>query len=227
MTLNTDRLYALVGLILGVPGAVLLFLSEQVAIGVLVTTICVLLLIIWYWQKKPPFTILSIEKILTIHDEKGSNATLVRHQKTRANHKGLTEFWCRNISADGSISNILINGEKPHESKQEAGDTHACYRFKKPKKAEDIFNVDISYDLTNSFHATTETLIHTVSTETKNLKLIAEFPKQRTAKSARVDLRYGGETNKELPPPLISGNKIEAEIKRPLLGAEYCLEWDW
>jgi hypothetical protein len=56
-----------------------------------------------------------------------------------------------------------------------------------------------------------------------------EWTINRKASDARVFLQYGGNPHKKLEKPLISdsGRRLETNIKRPLLGAEYCLEWDW
>lgn len=227
MKVPADIIIGLASLFLSIPGFLLLFYSDHIAVGILAIIISVVLGIIWYWLNKQPFTILMIEKTLIIYDVNGKKANLCRKQNTRANHKGLTEFWCRNISADGSISNICINNEKPVETRVEAGDLQVCARFKKPKHAGDKFNLVISYDLENAFQQQTESLIHVVSMETKNLKMRVEFPKDRLPKTATATLRFGGDTYKELPAPEIFGNTVIMEIKKPRLGAEYCLEWEW
>lgn len=225
---NTDRIIALASLFLGIPGVIALFYSDHIVIGILVTTLAVLLLIVWHFSNKQSFTILDIEKKLKLNDDKGIAATLIRHQKTRANHSGLTEFWCsRSICGDGTIKNILIDGNPPHEITTDAGDTQVCMKFKRPKKAGESFDFVLSIDLENTFLGATEAMIHVIEMETKKLRLIVEFPTNRKPTIARAILRYGGNPYKELGNPEIRGEKIEWEIKRPRLGAEYCLEWDW
>lgn len=228
MSFNVDRLIALAAIILAIPSAILLFTSEHIATGIMMAVIIIILAIVWYLNNRQSFTILNVEKKLEIHDDKGSSATLIRHQKTRANHNGLTEFWCsRSISGDGSIKNILIDGNPPHEITKDSGDIQVCMKFKRPKKAGESFDFVLSLELENTFLESTEALIHVVEMETKKLRLIVEFPSTRIPTIARIILRYGGNPYKELGQIEIVGGKIEYEIKRPRLGAEYCLEWDW
>jgi hypothetical protein len=211
---------------LAVPGVFLLF-GEHAANGLLVLTLLALILLVWYFLNKPEFTVLRIDKTLSISDASGSKATLLRDQTAQANHKGITEFWCRNISADGTISNILINGEPPAKQIKEAGDIQVCMQISPPPRARERFKMALSYDLTDSFLTARESLIHVVEAETKLLRMVVELPKQRMPKTARLFLRFGGQVFKELKAPIVAGARIEAEIKRPRLGAEYCLHWEW
>lgn len=227
---DSDRMLNLTGLALALPGVLLLF-SNQVAVGILELTIVLLIFVFWHAKNKPLITLLEVEKLASIKDAKGIDASFTSRQKTKTNHKGLTELWFRNISSDGSVSNILIDNKTPSEIKTEAGDVRACVRFNKAKKADEKFEVTLSFDAKNAFPADTEFLIHVVEAETKKLKIVVELPINRKASGARLFLQYGGNPHKELAKPLISisssGQRLESEIKRPLLGAEYCLEWDW
>lgn len=180
----------------------------------------------WYLDR-PSFTILEVEKVLEIRDTKGKNATLLRIHSARCNHSGITEFWCRGISADGTISNIKIDDAPPNEQRTDAGDIQVCKRFHRPLKRGQKFRMTLSYDLTDSFPLSSETLIHSVGSATNKLRMVVTLPEARKAKAARAFLRYGGEIHKELPLPKITNRRIEIEISRLRLGSEYCLEWDW
>lgn len=226
MNISREELLAWGGLVLGAPTAIAYFPEHLVVAGMIVM-ILVILLIIYHELNKPDFTVLCIEKILTINDREGKSASLSRVQTARANHKGITEFWCRNISADGSISNILIDNKTPDGQRTEAGDIQVCKRFRDPLKFREIFKMVLSYELKDSFTSNPESIIHVVEAETKFLRLVALLPKDRLPKSAKARLRYGGANHKELSSPKLSGERIEFELKRPKLGAEYCLEWEW
>lgn len=154
---------------------------------------------------------------------------MIRTQKAKTNHKGLTEFWYRNISADGDIENILIDGNEPDEEKTEAGDRLVCKRFGRPLQRGDTFLMELSYDLLKSFSGNPEGLIHVVDYKTKKLRMVVNFHTDKPCRTARAFLRFGGQAHKPLPQPTLNSNKtkIEIEIKRPRLGADYYLEWDW
>jgi hypothetical protein len=229
MFINVDRVLALIGLFIALPSTMLLFFSDHIAIGILVLVFMLIAIINWHVQNKPLITVLEIEKSAVINDSQGIDASFTSRQKTITNHKGLIELWFRNISSDGVINNILIDNKIPSDIKTEAGDIRACIRFNKPKKAHEQFEATLTFDAKNAFSANTEFVIHVVEAETKKLKLVVELTINRKASDARVFLQYGGNPHKELEKPLISdsGRRLETNIKRPLLGAEYCLEWDW
>src|SRR5581483_2539841 len=112
--------------VIGVTVLLLVFMPDHTVVGVLIICILVGLTWLFWWLNRPMFTFISVEKVLTIQDVDGKVAKLLRYQTARANHKGITEFWCRNISADGSIDNILIDDQAPFQVRKEAGDTQVC-----------------------------------------------------------------------------------------------------
>src|SRR3989339_606515 len=120
---NIDRVLQVIGLLLAIPGLISLFYNDHVAVGILVSTLMLMLWLFWWHLNKHAFKVIRVEKTLTVHDNGGNMASLERRQKARVIHKGLAEFWCRNISADGPITNILIDGEAPFLIEKEAEDT--------------------------------------------------------------------------------------------------------
>ncbi|HEX8494328.1 MAG TPA: hypothetical protein VF658_15875 [Pyrinomonadaceae bacterium] len=227
--MSREELLAWVGIFIGIPSFLLLFFTGQVIIGIFVALIVGGL--IWFrWSlNQPEFTLLRIEKTLTFHDPKAERATFMRRQAARANHKGLTEFWIRSISADGSIENIQIDGKAPDIMGVEAGDIAICKRFREPLERGAVDEMTVTYDIVNAFNGHMESTIHVVAYKTRYVRIAVETHKDRPIKSARAVLRYGGQKYKKLPQPKLSSNncRAEMEVKRPKLGAEYYLEWDW
>jgi hypothetical protein len=227
--MKLEILLAWIGIILGVPGFLLLFFTSHVTSGLLVFAFVAVLVWVRWELGRPEFTILEIEKILTFHDSQASRATLVRRHKARANHKGLTEFWCGNISTDGSLQNVQVDGQDPHAMKTEAGDLRICKRFPRPSEHGEIYEMQLSYDLLKSFEGNPEGLIHVCSYKTKRLKMVVVFHPEKPCRSARAYIRFGGQPHERLPQPKISEDATRAEIEltRIKLGGEYCLEWNW
>lgn len=222
-------LLAWVGIAIGIPSFLLLFFSGQVSLGILVVLIIIGLAWLHWFLTQPEFTIIEIEKRLIFNDPQGHSATFVRNQKARANHKGLTEFWVKGNSADGSIQNVRIDDKAPDLDHLEAGDRALGKRFPRPLERGQQETMKLSYDIIDGFSKDTEGLIHLVSDKTKRFRVFVEFHEQRRCNSARAFLRYGGKDYKALREPEVfeCGRRIEFEVRRPRLGAEYFLEWDW
>lgn len=227
--MNNKELWGWALLVTGVPGFLLFFVSVNA--GLVALVLALIGGTVWYLIliRQPVFTILEVEKILTVHDADGHRASLQRNQKAKANHHGVTEFWCRNISADGSIENILIDNQLPHEQKKGAGEIQVCKHFAQALTRGQQFNTSLYYEMVDSFRSNPEILIHIVESKTRKVRLIVHLPQSRPCRSAKAFSCFGGHVCKILPPPNITdmGCKIEVILNKPEIGAEYCLEWDW
>jgi hypothetical protein len=212
-------------------GLTMLSLALPVSVAFVVVGVTAAGIIVgWFFRSKhPEITILSIEKTLTIHDKEGRRALLQRVQHARVRRAKLTEFWCRNISADGEIENLLIDGQPPHEQRKEAGDTQVCKRFADPVEPGQTFQTTLSYEMSDAFRGNPEILIHVVEIKTKLLRLAVSLPEDRPCNSARALFLFGGQEDKCPQVPVISdsGCRIDITFNKPKLGAEYYLEWDW
>jgi hypothetical protein len=227
--MSREEILALAGVLIGLPSFALLIVSGQVVIGVLVLVLIGGVIGVTVLLGQPQFTLLEVEKVLTFHDATAHMATLVRTQKARANQNGLTDFWIRNISADGSIENIQIDNHPPDDERHIAGDIQVCKRFPHPLKRGQIFTMVLSYDLIDSFSQLSEAVSHIVEVKTKKLQIIVHFHEAKPCLTASAFLRFGGQINKELPKPALEhrNRRAEHQGKRLKLGGEYSLEWDW
>lgn len=229
--MNLDRVLALIGVAIGIPGFLILFMSDQWVHGVLVLLLVCALGAWWFyawWRDKlPVFTVLELAKKLTITTPDGRTATLTRTQKVRINHKGITEWWCRNISADGAISNINIDQHPPDVTINTGGTIQVCRRFPYPKQRGEEWESTLSYDIADSFIKPREELRHLVTFKTKKVTIEVELPRGCN----RADLRFtfGGEEAERLSDPELSNNNrtIKVEIKRPRIGGQYHVGWEW
>ena len=224
---KSDRLTLYTNVLIAAFGIFVVLFTDYLFSGLIFSLCALLLLYIQYRQSKTAFTISSLERVLTIDDSSGSKATETQNYAIITNHSGHSAFWCKNIRSDGFVSYININGMAPAEQIQEDGSIQAAMTFESRLKTGQPFDLLLTFNHRNAFTGSQGVLAHTVDQETNRLHLVVELPKGRPVTSAKVFRKYEG-VEKELLPPIVSEHgRIEAEIKNPLLGAEYYLQWDW
>jgi hypothetical protein len=225
-----EDLLAYVGIALSIPGVVLLF-SDKAAIGILVLVLVIILLTIYSLLNRPVFTYMDVEKILEFHDELGQLAIQTSTFKARANHKGITQLWFRNINADGSIQNIKIDGKLVDTQAigKVAGSIAIFKQFDHELTRGQVAPVELSYELHGSFLNSREGVTHITATQTKKVKMLIKFHQKRPVRAARHYLGYGGQVHVELEKPVVSNNglSVECEFKNPKPGSYHTVEWDW
>jgi hypothetical protein len=177
---------------------------------------------------QPDFTLLQVERTITFQDPQARVALMERRQVARANHRGLVEFCFKNIIADGSIQNLLIDGRAPDYQGISCGATEVCKYFPQLERGQ-INELTLTYELVDSFSKDSEAIIHSVAHKTKLLRVIVKCHPQRPIRNARATLRFAGQPYKNLHQPKLTNNgcQIEFEIKKPRLGAQYYIEWEW
>lgn len=222
-----NQLIFYINVILIVFGVLVALLTDYVVIG-LIFAICASLLVFdQIRQNKSAFTIADLRKKLTIHDTGGGKATLIQTQMTAACHASNSEYWFRNIRAIGSISNFKINGNHPAAQFLENGSYQVCMKFPPELKATQSSDLTLSYEYEDAFTQTEGLLSHVVGDDTRQLHLVVELPEGRSITSAKFFCSQDGIEEALLPPVVTGQTKIEADIKNPRLGAEYCLQWNW
>jgi hypothetical protein len=226
-----DLWIALAALVIGIPAFILLFRGPTWAVGIItVLLLLVVFLALAYvrWTThKPHFTIAAVDKELVFHNADCKVATLTRRQTAVANHRGISEFWCRNIASDGGIDNIQVDGAAPSEHRHILGEVEVCKRFDRPLERGQSFTTVLSYDLIDSFPRNREQLIHVVEGRTGKLRLAIRFPAGKNIKDARAFLKFGGEERSQLDGLEVSQSSLVLEIRRPKFGADYVIEWNW
>ncbi len=224
-----------VGVILSLPGFLLLFLNGQTVIAVLTLLLGVVILAAAVWRhrylQQPSFTLLEVDATLSFEDKNAHKATHVDTRKVRANQKGLTEFWFRSIGSDGSIGNLLIDGKQPDFQQTQAGQTEIGKRFPDGLERGTVFKITASFETTDAFPGNREFYTHEVTNKTQKVRLRVKFHPQKPSTSARVYLQYGNQKHKLLKTPKLKrsedGREIEFEVEKPRRGETYRIEWDW
>ncbi len=208
-------------------GVLVVLLTDHVVIGLIFAIGGLVLVYDQIRQNKSAFTIADLRKTLTIHDTAGSKATLTQTQMTTACHADNSEYWFRNIHAIGSISNFRVNNGVPAEQRKDDGSYQVCMKFPPELKVINGCDLTLSYEYEDAFTQTEGTLSHTVDNDTRQLHLVVELPAGRTISSTRFFCKHHGKEEALLPPVVTGQTKIEADIRDPKLGAEYCLQWNW
>jgi hypothetical protein len=230
---TTDRLIAILGVILGVPAFLALFVEsahrrEAILTVIIVTLVLAYRAVVYYQNHLPPLSALEVRKHYAILDVAGTTATFEGTKRMKANSRGISEYWHRNISQDGSISEIKVDGRDPATVDVSCGTASICTRFDRPlEKGEEITTV-LTYRLRDSFtNPSREGVTHVNSSRAKLVTMVVDLP--RACNRAELTQSYAGEQSILLEGPKLSnGNrKLEAKIKKPLLGASYHLDWYW
>lgn len=222
-----NQLIFYINVILIVFGVLVALLTDYVVIGLIFAVSALILAYDQIRQNKFAFTIADLRKILTVHDTAGSKATLTQTQMTTACHVDNSEYWFRNIRAIGSITNFRVNHGDPAEQIKENGNYHICMKLPSELKVIDGSDLTLSYEYEDAFTQTEGILSHVVDNDTRRLHLTVELPEGRSISSARFFCKHDGKEEALLPPVVTGQTKIEADIKNPKLGAEYCLQWNW
>lgn len=207
-------------------GVLVALLTKFIVIALIVAVCAALLIFEQIRQNKHAFSIADLRKILTVHDTCGKKATLTQTQMTTACHVDNSEYWFKNIRSIGSISNFRINNTDPAELRKENDSYQVCMKFPPELKVINGSDLTLTYQCEGAFTQNEGILSHVVDDDTKRLRLIVELPEGRAISTARFFSIHDGK-EEALLPPVITGQTIEADIKNPKQGVEYCLQWNW
>lgn len=231
--MSTDRKLAWLGLLVGLIGLIPVLHEASFKLSTLLVLLLVAVgsyLVYSEWQvTRSAMTTLELEKKVVIHDAGGTNSTLTRRQKIRANYAFLGEIWFRNMVTDGSFGPVTIDGVPPAMITRMGCLLSYSKRFTPPLSRGTVCEVRLTCDVADSFPSTEEGLLHEVAQDTRLLYLKVELPSARVCKTAALYLEAAGEPARELEKPEISFDRrlITSTIKMPITGYTYHLHWTW
>ena len=170
-----------------------------------------------------------MKKTLEIVTDDGSLAHLHREQRIRVRYGHLGEIWCRNIVADGSITNLRIDGAPPDGFETTGCLLSVCKKFGEPIFRGQEVTVVWTYDLVDSFSADHEALEHDVTPGMHHLELEVRLPERRLGRNAALHELFAGEPAKQLNAPVLeqNGKVLRAKRKGLTEGSTIRLSWDW
>ena len=231
--MHLDRWLGIISLVIGFPSFLLLF-GYDIALASMGAMLCVGLLGASVWVRYrislPPYTYKRIVTHVEIEDSTGRKAKVSKKYEGRPNYGHLDFVTHRNIAADGDITDFRWN-DNPIDKKHiefHLGEYVVTVKFGACLKAFKSFVGELTYQLHNSFPADTEGWIWVADFPTRIAMLKVSLPDDRLCKSVSGHISIGG-TQKPLTAIKTSDCKrhIELEIKRPKVGAEYAIIWNW
>jgi hypothetical protein len=223
---KSDRLALYANILSAALGVFLVIFTDFLFSGIMLTISALALSYTLRHLNKTSFIVSNLERTITIQDNSGSKAAETQKHTVVTNRSDLSEFWCGNINSNGFVSHITINGASPAEQVQEGSNTHAAIKFDGNLKSGQAFDIELSFNHKNAFKDTHCTLAHTVDNETNLLRLVVKLPKGRPVTSASVSCKIDGADTPQLPPIITDDGDVVAEIRNPLIGATYYLQWD-
>jgi hypothetical protein len=236
---SQDEILRWVGIGFGLVGfirALYFFINEQVVGGLLTLGIVVVLVaaifIIRWLISLPPFTVLENKKTLSFEgDPRGHNARHHDVRKIRANHKGMSEYWFKEIGPPNFIQDIQVDGDPPSDQQTELNALRICKRFPQALGWREKFKTTLSLDIAGAFPESHEAYIHKGMDATKKLEIKVKFHNQKRCISGKAYVGYGGGAYEPLTTGNFSrsedGRELELIIKKPRRGQHYRIEWDW
>lgn len=229
--MKREELLGWIGVVLAAPPLVYLVVGEgKYAAGVFVILLLAGLGREYFEAKrrkdKPPFTIVSVKKRLEIQDPAAKLTQFESTMNVRVNQR-VQQFVSASLGGDGTVTNVKVDGV-PAITAQVGSRMEIIKQFKRDLLPGEEFDVIISYDLNDTFPANTEGYGHVVEFETEALEVEVIFPPDRPCLNGIVLRRHAGAKQAHGDAKRAgTGQRLSFSVHRPLLGAEYILQWDW
>lgn len=184
--------------------------------------------------EEPPFTLLSVEKTLTFNEKDPRVASHVDIREARANYKGLTELWFKEVGPERNVDNVLIDSEEPDFEYTEEGKKSVCRRhpFKHYPDGlgwRDEIRSTLTLDIVDAFPDSREYYTHKVMDKTEKLRVRVKFHPEKRPYRVWVCTGAGGPPWEEIKPsPLRNhGQEWSLTIENPEWGKHYRVQWEW
>jgi hypothetical protein len=241
------------GTFIGLALSVVAFVSQSVALLVLGLTILIVAGVSFFFlyrsakrldreearaneaesqREAPPFHLLNVEKTLTFDDKDAQRAICTDTRTIRANHKGLSGYWFKDLVPASALKNILIDDEPPHQKVDELSGTRTrvIRRFPNDLAIGQEFTHTLTFDAHGAFPDKVEFLEHRVMDPTDRLHTRIQFHPERPCLDCKVYVGLGGGALEPLEGRhrrLDKGKRLDFKVEKPTMGNVYRIEWDW
>jgi len=231
LTMNSKRAIEILGIVAGIAGFLDGLIKKDFLIAGLIAVAALAWIAYFYFAERPPFSILEVRREVTFTDAQ-TNTRLQTVLKVRSNHRGLTEYWFRNLSADGTIANIRVDGTPPGAADivVEANVRRVRKAFQHPLARNEEKTIRLEFEANNSFPGEhVEGIVSLVTGPTTRVQMTVHFHATKPCLRYRLMRRYGGEEDKLLEegPASDNGTTVDITVVRPPRGSELYLEWEW
>jgi hypothetical protein len=232
--MTKDRWLAVGGLLIALPGFFELFLTGHQTEAALIVlfgfAIVILAWIVQYVFNLPPFSAKSTDVTLEL-DRTGNVSQITKSHDLRPNSE-TQRLVIRHNGGRGGSKDFRWKGESGSIEKVEEikvfADTVVTVLFAPPLSRWKFFKGELSYRLMDSFSDKREFFAHVVEFPAKTLTIKVVFPKERPCLDAIAARRLGAkETRLEDLKRLHDGELVELTLKRPPVGSEYWIRWNW
>jgi len=223
-----------VSVVIGIPGLLVVFFTPYWAVGVLIVALLLVIggasVIVKRAVTRPQFMMDNVSVQLVVHDVNGIKATLSKCYTAVPQYGHIDAMTHRNIGADGAITGFKWNDHPvdPSWVQTSAGQYSVNVRFPGPLQQHGRYNWTLSYEADNSFLGHQESLYYVVDFPAKEVTISVTLPVSRAPRSAHCYLVEGA-AKKALKDPAIhhQSGTISVRIKKPRVGSEYEIAWQW
>jgi hypothetical protein len=227
-----DRILAVIGLIIAIPGFLLLFFTDHQTESILTVGLGLVVLgagaIDFYLSRLPPYTINDAKVIVDFPNGDRRIARITKSYTVRPNFGHLNTMTHRNIGAQGTVQNLCWNGLPIQQIRQSLGEYEVTIDFNGPHKRFRPFTGALSYEAVDSFKGNPEWFCYVIDFPIKAASIEVNLPTRDPCKSAEA-FRVEGNGRTRMPDPDISADKqrLSWKLNRPRRSAEYRLYWYW
>ncbi len=231
--MNTDRMLAWAGLVIGLLGLIPIFRDTSVQIRVAYLIALALLLVVFalpvFTARGLNYKTLLARKVVTIQDTGGTQAEISSEQTIRVRYGSLNGIWWNGLTADGTFSDPKANGQPPTQTKRLGTTLSYYFEFKPPLSRGETKTVVWSIKARDSFTNTNEAILHDTTPWTKKLEMEVYLPEGRPAKNPKLHVEVAGIYTDTLEDPenIGNGRRLVAVVNRPKKGHTYSLDWEW
>jgi hypothetical protein len=232
--MTIDRWIAVLGLLIALPGFFELFLTGRQTVGAIAVLLGFAVVgfawIIQYILSLPSFSAKSTEVKLEL-DKTGNVARITKSHDLRPNTEA-QRLVIRHNGGRGGSKDFRWKGESGSIEKVEEikvfADTVVTVLFAPPLSRWKFFKGELSYRLMDSFSDKREFFAHVVEFPAKTLTVKVVFPQDRPCLDASAARRLGAKEERlDDLKRLHGGELVELTLKRPPVGSEYWIRWNW
>lgn len=177
------------------------------------------------------YEVLDYEMKLELHDAKGMNATYRKHQEVRYLQNGVIAYHDQAWGDGKILKSFRCSPGKSVDRYRLGHKTMTLISLRKICNIGDKDNINIEWDMKNTFTHKVEEWTTSVSHRTRKLKIIVIFPNNRPPlKMAIVEVNRGKEIElgQDHLTQLPDGRwRVSWKKSRPHLYEDYSLRWEW